>query len=298
MNTRTDVHALSSVHFDPQAYRFVGCWVNGNARLNDNVKEKLEELGNLGYRLGNGSAYQCGHCGARLKYSAVLVRDDFRQYIHVGETCLDNRFTALTRAEFQRLRKTEKLNRERERLADKRDAYLSKHPEFKNLSESDNYTLQDLWRSMMRFGSLTEKQEALARKIIDQTAKRAERQAQWEAEKQAKIVAGVRAKSGKVSVQGSVTSVKYDDTWGQWKMRVVTDEGWSVWSTIPAAIVDGVLDETDTLIPDTTVRFTAMLRVCDDDPTFAFASRPNRASVISETPTKVKIATLSESEEE
>jgi hypothetical protein len=55
------------------------------------------------------------------------------------------------------------------------------------------------------------------------------------------------------------------------KMLVVTDTGWKVWGTMPAALdVDR----------GARVRFTATVKPSDDDPHFGFFSRPTKAQVL------------------
>ena len=82
------------------------------------------------------------------------------------------------------------------------------------------------------------------------------------------------APQGKATVTGTVVAIKVQDTqWGtSVKFTVKADEGFSVWSTIPASIVDEVE------IGDR-VEFTATLTPSDRDESFAFATRPTKASV-------------------
>jgi hypothetical protein len=107
---RRDIHAPAAAGFDPAAYRLVGCFDAQDAISNLELAEARGRLSGDGYRLGNGSNCNCGHCGAAIRYSALLVRDDVREFIHVGEVCLDNRFQALTKEEFKRLRETARLS--------------------------------------------------------------------------------------------------------------------------------------------------------------------------------------------
>jgi hypothetical protein len=66
----------------------------------------------------------CDHCGARLRYVAVLKHIPTHTLIKVGEICLDNRFSLAT-GEFRRLRKNAALNRDRMARHEKRHAFLA-----------------------------------------------------------------------------------------------------------------------------------------------------------------------------
>ncbi len=84
------------------------------------------------------------------------------------------------------------------------------------------------------------------------------------------------APEGKATVTGIVTAIKsQENQFGPglvWKFTVKADGGYSVWSTIPASLVDAVE------IGDR-VEFTATLTRSDRDESFAFAKRPTKATV-------------------
>ena len=126
--TRTDVHAPSSVDFDPEAYDCYGVFDNNPEWGVSETGPAVRALVDRGFRFGAGSSTQCGHCGARIRYAALMVREDIKQFIFVGETCLDNRFEALTKGEFQALREAARLNRERATKAQRLEALYAEHP--------------------------------------------------------------------------------------------------------------------------------------------------------------------------
>lgn len=113
--TRTDIHRAASEAFDPESYDLVGVFdlhpEDGNNR------ERIEEV-NAQLKLGNsfaGAPYgsgRCSHCGAHLRYCALMVHAATKTLLYIGETCLDNRFS-LSKVEFKRLREAAKVNRER-----------------------------------------------------------------------------------------------------------------------------------------------------------------------------------------
>ena len=145
--TRHDIHRPAAPLFDPQAYRLVGAYAaHLGPEHNESALHVIETLKSQGYVLGAGSQSQCGHCGAHLKYSALLVRDDYREYIHVGETCLDNRFP-LSQYEFQRLRKASELEAKKRKA---RTWIDEKHPELAGLDTCEDPFARSLWRGLVR----------------------------------------------------------------------------------------------------------------------------------------------------
>jgi hypothetical protein len=123
--TRTDAHAPSSTDFDPQLYTCVDvidfCTdpMQGGSTPQERQAHlalitKLQEQG-FSFADHVGRSHTCGHCGARLRYAALLQRDDVQELIYVGETCLDGRFE-MTKGEFQAKRKQSQLDREQMKL--------------------------------------------------------------------------------------------------------------------------------------------------------------------------------------
>jgi hypothetical protein len=157
------------------------------------------------------------------------------------------------------------------------------------LISEDNF-LMDLWSKAFDH-ELTEKQVAAAAASVN-------RRAEWAAKKaeEAKAKAALPpAPSGKVEVSGTIKSVTYkeNDFGGAWKMIVEGPEGWRVWSTVPAKVIDAAMEEqaardssddeeyvgwSDFLV-GRTITFTATLEPSQDDKSFAFAKRPTKAAV-------------------
>jgi hypothetical protein len=157
------------------------------------------------------------------------------------------------------------------------------------LISEDNF-LMDLWSKAFDH-ELTEKQVAAAAAAVN-------RRAEWAAKKaeEAKAKAALPpAPSGKVEVSGTIKSVTYkeNDFGGAWKMIVEGPEGWRVWSTVPAKVIDAAMEEqaardssddeeyvgwSDFLV-GRTITFTATLEPSQDYKSFAFAKRPTKAAV-------------------
>lgn len=128
-------------------------------------------------------------------------------------------------------------------------------------------TMGDFGRSLAekveKWGTLTDRQLAAVQRIL------AERAADAEDPAPAPVPVG----RGRVT--GVVRTLREQESaygW-QWKMRVVDDRGFRVWSTVPAAIVEEVK------LGDR-VSFVGTLTASKDDETFGFASRPAAANIV------------------
>lgn len=139
---------------------------------------------------------------------------------------------------------------------------------YPNSRERDSFVLNladQLWKLGER--PYTERQIAALQRV-------AERRAAQQAE-----AAQHPAPEGRVMVVGEIVSTKIvDSDYGtSYKMLVKTDGGFKVWGTIPAALL-----ETTTLeeAKGRRLSFTATLQPSKDDVSFAFASRPAKASWI------------------
>src|SRR5215207_9207275 len=212
--TRTDIHAPSSLDFDPEAYVCWGVFDMSPEFPDPYTREthmaRINELIDKGYRKGPGSSRQCGHCGAHIRYSALMVREDRREYIHVGETCLDNRFE-LTQAEFTKLREAAKLNRERATRAERIAKLCEDHPLLTwltyapNLDHSSDF-LDSLASQLQTKGELSERQiDAGIRAIVRDTERMDAR-----AVREAAEAVEVReiAPSGRTTVSGEILSTR------------------------------------------------------------------------------------------
>lgn len=143
--TRTDIHRPSAPEFDPEAYDFFGCFDLFPQDAFDipspTRQEVVSGLVAQGWKFTSvhGSG-QCGHCGARIRYGALMGHRETKGLIWVGETCLDNRFS-LTKGEFATLRKNAALNAERRALAERRSAFLADHPDLVWASYAHNISV-------------------------------------------------------------------------------------------------------------------------------------------------------------
>jgi hypothetical protein len=287
---RTDVHAPSSPKFDPEAYAFSGVFDN-DSDWGDHAarRQAVSALVDQGYSFGHGGSNSCGHCGAQIRYAALMVRADVKEFIFVGQDCLNNRFEELTKAEFQALRKTAKLNKDRATRKEKADAIFAANPWLSEIPTYGGDFLDSLYERARDGKELSERQIETGQVAL-QRAKEREVKFQAQAAADAVLIAqGVQAPEGKVTVTGEVVSVKWHDNdfGGALKMVVQSDEGWKVWVTVPkslqgtsALVSGGEWKFTEDVSAGQRVEFTATLTRSDRDPLFAFGKRPTKAKIL------------------
>lgn len=278
---RTDIHRPSAPEFDPEAYDFDSIWDMAPEIPNPKYSfgTRLIELREQGIRRAPHQSHGvCGHCGARIRYAAILVHRDTGTWITVGETCLDSRFTALTKDEFDRLRKQAKLDRERINRQKEREARFAAleaiDPRLSLLRDEEaawevNPFVGDVALKAQHY-DLSEKQVTAVLASLD-------RHEQRQKERAEELANAEPAPEGRVEVAGTVLKVKlHDSGFGLTEKMTVKDErGFRVWATVPSGKEVGEGDR---------VTFMATLEPSRDDAYFAFAKRPTRLVVTEETP--------------
>lgn len=274
--TRTDVHrpsALVTEHYD-----FFACGYYGTADEPGFSPLNTPEgrlLLDEGWRFDGVSGGGCDHCGAHLRYYAILQHAPSRTLIRVGETCLDNRFSLAT-AEFHRVRKAAQLDRERQRVKNTRLAWFAVNPDREvafgwasAMVSEGAYGYEGMRHSFVhkvnRYGSTSDKFVAAMLRDMVRTERRDEERAAEEATR-CPVVAGKA-----VQVEGEVVSVKWQENayGGRLVFTVKDDRGFMVWGSVPSAI-DGV-ERGDR------VRYVADVEASDRDECFGFAKRPRKA---------------------
>ncbi len=289
---RTDIHRPSAPEFDPADYEFRGCYdlcpeypdtFSGPERI-----RQVNVLIGEGYSFGNAphGMGQCSHCGASIRYAALMTHPTTRTMLYIGETCLDNRFE-LSKGEFQALRTTAKLNRERrtklERVetalaemgADVRAAYdwAMQYDHCDDRTPRELVIAHDIASKVEYYSQpLSEKQEEFLVKLYaDYFAKQAEQE-----ERLRKIETGEieSCPTGKIEVTGEILTTKLVDTqFGSTVKMLVQDlRGFKLWGTRPSAICEADRG--------TQVSFFATIEPKQGDPTFGFFSRPTKARIL------------------
>ena len=294
MTKRTDIHRPSSPDFDPQAYELFGIFTlyGGHTdRTGEFIpspfKVAVTGLESRGWNTDivgardSVNSRQCGHCGAHIKYGALLTFEKELALVVVGEDCLLNRFESdLTKAEFQALREKARLNADRMKKAEKIKVVLEANPGLESCFDSDNSFVQDVLGRLTKYGELSERQ-------IDAVIKAVKRDADWQVKKAVEARAmefAADAPTGKVTITGEILSLKSQESmYGTTlKMIVKTDEGWKLWVTVPTGLTPPSEPDGSTRgLTGHKVTLTATVTPSDRDPKFAFGKRPTKARLVS-----------------
>jgi hypothetical protein len=253
--TRNDIHSPASKDFDPEQY-FPILYVDfhpedGNSR---EATKLIISMVAKGYTRGYGiGEHRCGHCGHHLRYAVIMVREDAKELILVGETCDENRF-GLDKNEFRKLREAGRLNAERRTRREKMAKMYAEHPllvdltYLTNISELNwNDFLGDMYRALQG-GWITDRQVDAACSAIERYSEK-----YWarEAEKAAKVKAGKVSRhigtiGEKITLTGTVkflfegTAFHYYAT-NPWKYIIECEDGAIVtFSTTSTTMVDSL----------------------------------------------------------
>lgn len=227
---------------------------------------------------------RCDHCGAAIRYRAVMRHKPTGQVIQVGETCLDNRFSVAT-VDFKRMKKAAEEARAQQRVKQAVAAFVEKNPDMAWMASEagveatapGNWFVADVARKLRTYGELSERQVAAVKKSVVQDAEFKARKAQRDAERAAQDAQRPHAPapSGRVTVEGTVLSVREPDEnamYPSWKMLVLDDKGFKTWGNIPSRL--------SPVERGTRVRFSAEITPSDKDPEFSFFSRPTKAEIL------------------
>ena len=137
-------------------------------------------------------------------------------------------------------------------------------------------------QSLHQWGRLTDKQLAVAKKIL---AERGEREEQWAKEETDRKSKSPSWSTGRVEVEGVVRTAKWKQSqYGTaLKALYVLDDGRLLWATVPESVLDGNNSgETDTLkwLRGKRIAMTVTVKPKDDDDTFGWGSRPSKARIV------------------
>lgn len=287
--TKNDIHQPRN--FDPMAYEVVDAF--------DAIPEEGPIAEQWLVRLlaeSSTSAWHdrglCDHCGASIRYVVVLLHTPTGDHVAMGETCVDNRIASMDRATWKvaELRKAAAARRQAARNAEAREANLRRCPILSEIVAHDGWLPRPVWEAKQAHtDGVTLTDEAIFAAyetwchFRTEAAERAAAKAEREANAQP-------APAGRVVVTGQVVSVKDQEGYmggTTWKMLVAADDGYRVWSTVPNSIWAGVPWDHDSTqahnLKGLRVTFTATLEPKADDPTFAFAKRPTKATVVHQT---------------
>jgi hypothetical protein len=282
---RTDIHRPTEM--DPQNYEYVAAfdnqtpWVLAGGDWAMEISRKIARDDRL-----DRSVFQCHHCGARLRYFAVLTYTPTGEYVVVGETCLDNRFSLVSKAAFDALREAAALDRKAQRIKTAAAAFvaeltdptaklaLDRETDLAATFGLDGYglsTVTDIRRKLWNsYGEISERQIAFVLRLIAEVPARAAAAAARAAEEDLKIP----CPTGKVTIDVVVGRKWKDSEYGgsmKITLKCATPEGiFLVWMTEPRAI------ETER---GDIVRVSVNITPSDSDPSFGFGKRPTKAEI-------------------
>lgn len=275
---RTDVHKPSSIVVED--YEFVGF-----EHLKDQeplviieqrriINEHMKKTGGTYSKHQHGG--NCHICGANAVYTALFYHKKTNSYIRTGLECA----AILDCYDGERFRR--QYQDQSQALAGKKKAIgiltergLEKSWEiFESQTENlyEENTIKDIIRKLVSYGSLSDAQYKFLRTLISNIETRAERQKQWNLEKEQAKEIPKDLFSGRHIIEGTVLSLKTVDTdFGTvTKMTIRHVDGWKVYGSKPSNLDIAKGDK---------ISFKATLNASKDDPKFGYFSRPSQAKV-------------------
>lgn len=279
MTTRTDAHSPTNLITEDYEYVFAAD-MQGPWAL-DMDRQFLALLNHKDPADPHPEHSQCSHCGSHLRYVAWLLHKPTGYVITVGETCLENRFERAT-ADFQRLRRQAKLDREKQRIRTAVNEFVEENPDLAwmgisnpearwsatPMASRDNTFIADVARKLNQYGSLSDRQIDAVRTALQRDVARIAERAARAAEPQ------VECPEGRYVITGEIVKLKGQETdWGfTLKMIVKDDRGFRVWMTVPSSLQPVELGDRVTV--------TATVVASDRDESFGFGKRPSKASIL------------------
>lgn len=292
--SRIDIHRPSAIV--PDDYTFVGFEHTREANQGDLgalLALQAERQIIRAHMARTGGTYShhehggnCHVCGAWAIYTVLYYHQPSNSYIRTGFDCaqkLDmggdwergNRF----RAAIQDAREAQAGKRKAqallgdEGLSTAWDIYIADWetlPAQRILADGTRYiyqeenTIRDIVGKLVKYGSISPKQYAFIRSLLDRIARRS----QILAERAAERAIAAPCPKGRVTVKGTVikTDERETDFGLVTKMLIKAQEGYMVWCTVPRAW--------ETPERNASIEVTVTLEPSKDDPKFGFGSRP------------------------
>ena len=304
-------HRVASGEFDPEQYELVAVWDVGTQR-----KAFEKAFGDAAWATDIPHGDRCSHCGAHLKYAAVM-RHSSGEHITVGETCLGDRFAG-SAAEFEKVRELGKqrvrelenslmrmdaeqrarayetddelrpLQKRIEKKAVLRDRMFAENPVVAATTYPEMFADEPQLHSLAlsldgaldRYPTLTSGQIGYFESLYVSSLRVAEAEAAEKARKAEAVAQGFAAPRGNdIEVTGVVSSVKFEPN--DFDPRGGSTKKMRV--SLPGGCgvyvtVPASISEVQT---GDRVQFTAnFVPPTDDDPLFAYGKRPRRAAIL------------------
>ena len=304
---RTDAHAPSN--FVPENYEYVGSydaspsaymvvtvgqWGEKQVSYTSEKAHADRMMAMVAASTESRNDGRCDHCGANIRYRAVMRHRPTGQVVQCGEQCLENRFSVAT-ADFRAMKRAAEEARKMMRVRKAVAAWMDAHPDMAWMASqegvdanvaADNWFVRDVCRRFQTYGEVSDRQVAAVQRSLVQDAEFKARKAERDAQRAAEEAARPHADcpEGRVTVTGAVVSVREPDQYAQfpaWKMLVADDRGFRVWGTVPSALFGRYGSAPRR---GDRVTFTAQVQRSDKDADFGFYSRPTQARVVAEAP--------------
>lgn len=312
--TRTDSH--SPLNLVTEDYEYVFAYDSGTPGALREVAD-TEWWQNICANQANvHDGGQCDHCGAYLRYRAILKHTPTGQFIEVGETCLDNRFGRAS-ADFHALRKQAALDRKEQKILTAWNEYKATHVVIDVLDKNDNVLyphINVLWDALAestnpfivnvlhkgrQYSNLSDRQlNAIVRSFL-QDIERA-----FQAPEAEEVWLPVPVAKAFV-IEGVVLTEKWQDSdFGpthKFLIKAAVDGGFiKLWGSVPKSL-EGFLtcpvhgdhnkgwaacdqncqrEYTHTVQKGDTVRLVANVKPSNNDDTFGIFSRPRQGTIV------------------
>ncbi len=290
--TRSDMHAPSQV--DPARYVYLTSVDLDETFRGPDAHLLRAKRSDLERRLKAGSPHsrfdQCAHCGAYLRYVAVMQYTPNGDTLPWGHDCLET-LGMLDSAAAAKLRQL-KLARQRRVTAELNQAAIEEFqqdsPElFKwmQLVRDEGHDFEFVRSVVGQFfqdpvRGLSEKQYQGLVKCWQGHLKYEKAKQEREAEAERTDRQEVPDGNQRIQIRGKVISIDERENEFGWRvvMTVEDDRGFRVWGTAPSSIQDTLGQHADDLpIP---VEFMARVAQSPDDRYFGFFTRPTKARVL------------------
>lgn len=284
MTVRTDVHrpgAIVPADYEFVAHEFLKVEDLGDAEFLRSEREALRRHmartgGTYSHHEHGGNCMVCGSVNA--VYTILFYHRPSNVYVRMGSDCaqkcemggdFDNsvfRHAVLDARLAQAGKKKAQAILGDEGLTAAWDIAMN-GPSMR--TQFEEQTITDIVGKLVKYGDISVKQMGYLHTLLG----RIETRVQRDAEKQAAHEAAADCPTGRVTVEGTVLSVKaYESAYGVCdKMTILAGTGFKVWGTVPSKLIVNRGDM---------VSFTATVSPSPDDKKFGFFKRPTNANVV------------------
>lgn len=305
-------------NIDPEEYSVVGYFYQGDSEamheaygwgFGSELECLFEELER---RFGIGSIeemvaeakpkdqFHCMGCGTNYLHGAAVIHEPTVRLLMVGQVCASKHYGLPNIVAKMQKKAKEIEERNARRAAGLKQ--LSEHPELQTAfflnqlaeqAEAESQALPgelrtsfqadvlgDMFGKLLKWGSLSEKQIAFAKKLGGEIAERVAK-AQEPVEDEGPQEPVPEFAQG-ATVEGKVVSAKYQDSYYgiQFKMLVETVQGYRLWGSVPKALDDATSGWAAEGMKGIEVRFVADIERSQKDAFFGFFKRPRQVEII------------------